>query len=154
MPPVKRKHKTISLKDKLEILNKLEKGSSGTSLAIEYGVGKATISDFKRQKEQIRAYAKKHLPIDLKHKNTGVIAKTMRTSKYSSLDEAVFKWWNQMASSGVNARGVDILDAATQLAADLGITDFNASEGWLWRFRRRHALGNRVVRGEAADESH
>ena len=150
MPPVKRKHKTLSIKDKLDIIDKLEKGYSGTSLASEYGVGKATISDFKRQKEQLREYARKHLPHDLNLKSRAVIAKTMKTSKYKALDEAVFKWHGQMAASGVNARGVEILGAAKELAEELGIQDFNASEGWLWRFRRRHALGNRVVRGEAA----
>ena len=60
-----------------------------------------------------------------------MIAKTMKTSKYRLLDEAVFKWHDQMAASGVNARGVDILGAAKDLAEELGIKDFNASEGWL-----------------------
>ena len=50
MAPIKRKHKTLSIKEKLEIIEKLEKGKSGTSLAFEYGVGKATISNFKRQR--------------------------------------------------------------------------------------------------------
>ena len=53
----------------------------------------------------------------------------MKTSKYKSLDEAVFKWHSQMSSSGVSARGCEILDAARDLAQELGITDFNASEG-------------------------
>ena len=77
MAPVKRRHKTITLKEKLEIIEKLEKGQSGRILAQEYGIGRATVSDFKRQKEKIREYAKKHLPVDIKHKARSEIARTM-----------------------------------------------------------------------------
>ena len=150
MAPIKRKHKTLTLKDKLDILDKLEKGFSGKALAQEYGVGNATISDFKRQKDKIREFARKHLPSNITEKSGGVVARTMKTSKYAKLDEAVYKWWSQMTASGLSVRGVDITDAAEKLAIDLGIKDFKSSDGWLWRFRRRHSLGNRVVRGEAA----
>ena len=32
----------------------------------------------------------------------------------------------------------------------MGITDFTASDGWLWRFRNRHGIGNKFFHGEAA----
>ena len=50
---------------------------------------------------------------------------------------------------GVNVRGVELQDAACTLAKDLGIKDFTVSSRWLWRFRHRHALGNRFSRGES-----
>ncbi|KAK3866774.1 hypothetical protein Pcinc_027710 [Petrolisthes cinctipes] len=46
-------------------------------------------------------------------------------------------------------RGVEILTAASKLATHLGIANFKASDGWLWRFRNRHGLFK--VRGEAGD---
>ena len=49
-PVTKRKHVTLTLKQKLEILEKLEKGQIATSLALEYGCGRQTISDFKNKK--------------------------------------------------------------------------------------------------------
>ena len=44
---------------------------------------------------------------------------------------------------------VDIPDAAVKLAAHMGIP-FNGSGGWLWRFRNRHGIRNKVVHSEAA----
>ena len=44
----KRKHNSCSLQLKLEVLNRLDKGETVTKLASEYGVGKATISDWKK----------------------------------------------------------------------------------------------------------
>ncbi|KAG7169541.1 Tigger transposable element-derived protein 7-like 53 [Homarus americanus] len=40
--------------------------------------------------------------------------------------------------------------AVEKLATHLVITNFNASDGWLWRFRRRHGSVNHKVCGEAA----
>ena len=41
-PVTKRKQVTLTMKEKLEILERLEKGQSATSLAIEYGCGRQT----------------------------------------------------------------------------------------------------------------
>ena len=35
----------------------------------------------------------------------------------------------------------------------MGITDFIASDGWLWHFRNRHGIGNKLLHGEAASAS-
>ena len=85
MAPIKRKHKTLTLKDKLDILDKLEKGFSGKALAQEYGVGNATISDFKRQKDKIREFARKHLPSNITEKSGGVVARTMKRPNIQNL---------------------------------------------------------------------
>lgn len=154
MAPVnKRKHVTLSLKQKLEILEKLEKGQSATSLALEYGCGRQTISDFKNKKEKLRDFAKKHLPVDVKTTKFAV-SKVMKLGKHQELDEATYKWYNQTKSTGLPVRGVDLQDAAMKLANEMGIKDFTASSGWLWRFRRRHAMGDRKCSGESSSADH
>ena len=52
-----RKRVVLSLKDKCALLDKLEKGVPVSELAEQYGVAKQTISDIKRNKANIRAYA-------------------------------------------------------------------------------------------------
>ena len=78
------------------------------------------------------------------------VPRTMKKSKYDNLDEALFKWHNQQQAAGIAVRGVELLDAASKLAVDLGIEDFKSSTGWLWRFRRRHLLANKRICGETA----
>ena len=43
---------------------------------------------------------------------------------------------------------LEIDDAADKLARHMGIESFKASDGWLWRFRNRHGIGNKAERGE------
>ena len=77
--------------------------------------------------------------------------KPIKTGKKESLDAAVMKWYVQERSNGVNVRGTEILAAARNLAAHLGISNFKSSEGWLRRFRNRHRLFNKVLHGETGD---
>ncbi|XP_045104416.1 tigger transposable element-derived protein 7-like [Portunus trituberculatus] len=46
------------------------------------------------------------------------------------------------------SEGVELAASAAKLAAHMGI-EFKASDGWLWRFRRRHGIRNLAVTGEA-----
>ena len=43
-------------------------------------------------------------------------------------------------------RGLEIVDAANKLARHVDIESFKASDGWLWCFRNRHGIGNKVER--------
>ena len=52
---LKRKHVTLTLKEKYEILKKIKAGVNGKALALKYHVGKSTISDIKRNKAKIEA---------------------------------------------------------------------------------------------------
>ena len=54
-------------------------------------------------------------------------------------------------SYGVDVRGTERLAAVGKLAAHLGIGEFKGSEGWLWRFRNRQGLFNKVLHSEAGD---
>ena len=49
----KRKRVVLSLKDKVEIIESLKNGESGSKLAQMYGVGTSTISDIKKNSDSI-----------------------------------------------------------------------------------------------------
>ncbi|GFU47244.1 hypothetical protein TNCV_1299191 [Trichonephila clavipes] len=48
----KRKHTTLTLKDKLEVLKRLDKGEGVTKLATEFNVGKASVGDINEWMEE------------------------------------------------------------------------------------------------------
>ncbi|GFW55226.1 hypothetical protein TNCV_116121 [Trichonephila clavipes] len=48
----KRKHSTLTLKDKLEILKRLDKGEGVTKLATEFNVGKASVGEINESMEE------------------------------------------------------------------------------------------------------
>ncbi|GFV82275.1 hypothetical protein TNCV_3219871 [Trichonephila clavipes] len=52
----KRKHSTLTLKDKLEVLKRLDKGEGVTKLVTEFNVGKATICDWRKNRRKLEQY--------------------------------------------------------------------------------------------------
>ncbi|GBM05869.1 hypothetical protein AVEN_135244-1 [Araneus ventricosus] len=48
----KRKHATLSIKDKVNLIKKFESGTAVAKLCEEYGLGKSTIYDIKKQKKK------------------------------------------------------------------------------------------------------
>jgi Mor family transcriptional regulator len=53
----KRKHKTLTLTVKAEIIKKLDKGEKCIHLAKEYGVGRATIYDIRKIRKFVPTFS-------------------------------------------------------------------------------------------------
>lgn len=141
---LKRKHTFLTIERKLEILNRLEKGESGSFLAKEYGVGKATISDIKKKRNDILNFASK-----LDSDDGPKLRKTTRTAKDNSLEDAMFLWFSQRRSLGEPISGPLICEKALYFNEKLGgPADFKASTGWLKNFKSRHGIRELNVQGE------
>lgn len=54
MAPFKRNHKTLTIQEKSVIIDELNRGVSGKSLALRYGVGTSTISDIKKNANKLK----------------------------------------------------------------------------------------------------
>lgn len=142
---LKRKHKFLTIETKLEILNRLERGESGSSLSKHYGVGKATISDIKKKKGSILTFASK-----LDSDDGSKVRKTTRTANDSSLEDAMFLWFSQRRSLGEPVSGPLICEKALYFNEKLGgPSDFKASTGWLKNFKSRHGIRELNVQGES-----
>ncbi|XP_063226872.1 tigger transposable element-derived protein 7-like [Bacillus rossius redtenbacheri] len=113
------------------------------SLCVEFGIAKQTVSDTKKQKEKLKAFA-----VKCDAEETVASRKRLKFPGDTNLEEAVHRWYVQQRSSGVAIRGVELQAAADKLAKHMNI-QFKASDGWLWRFRYRHGIVNKRMFGEA-----
>ena len=141
----KRKCTNLTINAKLELLKKLGSGYSVAKVCKEYGVKKQIVSDIRKAKEKLQAFAVK-FDVDANKEKKGMIHKQkhMKVCTSKGLEEAVFKWYTQERSVKVNVRGTDLLNAATKLAQHIDI-ELSGSTGWLWRFSKRHGIGNKKV---------
>jgi len=57
MADEKRKHVTLSIEQKLTILEKIAGGASLTTIAKDYGIGKSTVSDIKKNEDKLKSFA-------------------------------------------------------------------------------------------------
>ena len=110
---------------------------------------KQTVGDIRKARGKLQAFAVK-FDVNANIDKSGIVHKRkhMKVCSSKELEEAVFKWYTQERSVKMNVRGTDLLDAATNLARHMGI-EFSSSTGWLWRFRKRHGIGNKKVQGES-----
>ncbi|KRX19649.1 Tigger transposable element-derived protein 4 [Trichinella nelsoni] len=77
--------------------------------------------------------------------------KRIQSGNFAELEEVLLKWFKQVRTSNVPVDGTVVRSKAAELAHMMGINDFKASNGWINnRFRQRHGLVYRSVRGEAA----
>ena len=143
IPSGKIKRNILSLKRKLEVIEEHEHGKSRAELMEKYGLKKTTIHDILKAKDKIRESVKK-----LENGPKGAELFRLRKLPFEGLDEAVFQWYKQQRAKGVATRGLDIQYAAEKLAACLGHQNFKCSDGWLWRFKRRHGIVNKAANKE------
>lgn len=147
----KRKRVVLSIKDKLDILDGIKKGETFVSLALKYNVAKSTITNIKKQSQEITTFASK-----LDSQEGCSQRKSMKIAAHDQLDEAVFKWFLQARSSGQPISGPLLCEKALLLNAKLGGDHtFTASQGWLAKFKNRHGIRQLDIQGEklSADTS-
>jgi len=97
----KRKHTCVSVETKLVILDRLKKGESQVNLASEYGIGKSTVGDFKKNEEKIREFALTMESLDVSTKK----CKVMRLADDDILDKAIYLWFVQKRSQNLPVSG-------------------------------------------------
>lgn len=139
----KRKHTTCTLQEKIEVLNRLDKGESATKLAVEFGVGKATIADWKKNRTKIEQFCTSSSKKTLENRQTS------KTSKFDKVDEALFLWFVQEREKETPLSGPIVQEKALQLNNLMkGDEEFVASTGWLDRWKKRHGIRQLTITGE------
>ncbi|KAK8781737.1 hypothetical protein V5799_016922 [Amblyomma americanum] len=137
-----RKRKPLSLKEKLNILAVVDANpkKKRIDIANDLGLPASTVNTIVSKRKEIEGNALVF----------GAGTKQARGARHGELEEALLKWFKQARASGVNFDGSILREKAMEIADVLGIDDFTASNGWISRFRARHAIAYRQVNGEAA----
>ena len=131
----------MSIKDKYQALKKIEDGTkTKNSVADEYGVAKNTLSTCIANKNKIYAT----------YESGEISAKRnkMKKSDYNDLDKAVFIWFRNARANNIPVAGALVQEKARSLAQNLDLTDFNASDGGLEKWKLRHNVTFKSVAGE------
>uniref|UniRef100_UPI00398EA6BC jerky protein homolog n=1 Tax=Pristiophorus japonicus TaxID=55135 RepID=UPI00398EA6BC len=146
----KRKHNSLSIAKKVELLQRLDRGASVRRVSEEFGVGISTIYDVKNQKEQImKFYAESDVQNEMNKR------KTMHKPKIDELDRVMMEWWRQRRSEKILLSGPMVMQQAKIFHAGLEIeTPCEYSSGWLTKFKRHYGIRQLKVCGEKASAGH
>ncbi|KAM3919534.1 large ribosomal subunit protein uL23m isoform 1-T1 [Leptodactylus fuscus] len=147
-PSVKRKHVTLTIPQKLEIIRRLESGESRTSIMEEFNIGSSTIYDIKKRKDQLCSF------VASSETMRGLMKRqTLKQPKLAQLDKVVYKWFSEMRSQGITVTGPMIIEKAKAFYAEMEITEKCIfSDGWLRNFKERHGIRKMSSTGELCTE--
>uniref|UniRef100_A0A9L0SZ73 Jrk helix-turn-helix protein n=1 Tax=Equus caballus TaxID=9796 RepID=A0A9L0SZ73_HORSE len=135
-PGEKRKRVVLTLKEKIDICTRLEKGESRKALMQEYNVGMSTLYDIKAHKAQLlRFFANSDSNKALEHR------RTLHTPKLEHLDRVLYEWFLVKRAEGVPVSGPMLIEKAKDFYEQMQLTEPCVfSGGWLWRFKARHGI--------------
>jgi hypothetical protein len=95
MSDLKQKRVVLSIQQKLEIIDQLEKSRNAEQLAFQFGIGEQTVCDLEKKKHKVISFASSSSSSGMKSR------KTMKKSNYEDL------WFG---SINKNHRGHQCLD--------------------------------------------
>ncbi|XP_043251946.1 jerky protein homolog-like [Colletes gigas] len=125
---------TLSLKQRLDVIQKLKTGVPDTVLANEYGVKTATIHRIKRNEVRIR-----HLTQSMAKQ--GFKRRRIRKPLQNELEARLYSWFLQRRALGDRISNSLLQKKAKELHEEFGGPSlFRASNGWVWNFKNRYDI--------------
>lgn len=123
----------LTLQQKMEILNKLENGMTPMQLADEYHTADTTIRRVRQHAKALKCYAEKgsHL-LNRRHR---------REPLYSHVETRVYQWFLERKAEGDRLTDALLQQKALEVNSECGgPSTFNASRGWVSKFKARNNI--------------
>lgn len=126
----KRTRKDFALETKYKALLELDKGKSNKDVGLMFGVPQNTVSTWKKNKSQIfEAFQK-----------GSTSTKRVKIDKFDQVNKALLQWFKRIRSENVPINGPLIKEKALYFAKELNVENFQASEGWLDKWKKRYVF--------------
>jgi len=138
--------KTLTLEEKISLIkdNQDGNGLSTRQLADKYKISKSSAAKILLRSEEFLA--------DYSSNSNKGVKRKLKDISGQLIDKVVFEWFTQQRAKQIPISGPILQEKARQVAEELGDTSntFKASNGWLEKFRNRHAIAFRTISGESA----
>ncbi|CAB0042470.1 unnamed protein product [Trichogramma brassicae] len=139
-----RKLKCLSIGEKFNLIKELEKGQlSKKEVAKKFDIKPSTLSGILKNKEDVLKAFETESPN----------RKRKRGAEYDDIEEALIVWFEQARQNNIPISGPIIQEKALSYAKLFNNDQFQASDGWLNNFKKRHGIVFRKLCGESADVS-
>uniref|UniRef100_S4RL09 HTH CENPB-type domain-containing protein n=1 Tax=Petromyzon marinus TaxID=7757 RepID=S4RL09_PETMA len=145
-----RKRKVIDLGQKMEIINKHERGQTLSSISRELGLATSTVNTILKDGARIKEHVKGLAPL------TSTVITKQRSGAIYEMEQLLTLWMEANVDGRVPLSLVAIQAKARSIFEDVkgkyGDADatFAASHGWFNRFKARSRFRDVTVRGQAA----
>ncbi|UYV67552.1 hypothetical protein LAZ67_5001177 [Cordylochernes scorpioides] len=125
----------------MKIIEEIEQGKSHSQVSRERNIPRSTISTIFKNKFAIKsAFLKSNFSSTLKRDRGG---------EFPEIEEALFRWIRQANAMKLAINGNILKEKAILLALKMGQDNFEASNGWLEKFKARRNIAFKRLHGEA-----
>lgn len=136
----KQKRKALTLKDKYDIIQRIQNGAKQSDICREMSLPKATVSvTWKKRQDILSLYG-----------NVNVNRKRMKKSSHEELDKGLLQWFTQKRKDNVPLSGPILQAKASEMGGKIAKKDFTCSNSWIERFKKRHCITGGKIVGESA----
>lgn len=142
--PKRKAYAAYSIKQKLELIERVRKGESKAKIGREFGIPESTLRGWCKEEDKLREFVQ-----DLDD-DAGLQRKRARTAADPGLDKATYQWFAQKSVESPIS-GALLQEQAVKFHGELRGPDgpeFVASNGWLAKFKRRHQIHGVKINGE------
>lgn len=137
----------LTLKEKIKIIDNNEKGESARAISIRLQTSKTQVLNILKEKESLKSQWNNGISSERKRS-------LFRESQFSAVNLRVHSWFLKARSKHLPISGALLKEKAIEIAEQLGLSNFAASNGWLFRFQKRHGISSRLLSGVSASVSH
>lgn len=139
----KYKKKCLTLYEKSKILEEHHNGMSVTALSKKYGVAKSTICAIKNKQTKITKVVRECLKPNKSQK------RTLKKAENPKMESALYKWFQMQREKNLPVSGEMLKHKALHFYEKFGKGEkFNASDGWLQKFKWRYGIRLLKIAGE------
>lgn len=125
--------KRLSLKEKLKIVEDHRKGIRLVELCRRYGLHKSTVSTILKSKENL---LKNFEETNFGSRNR----KAIKSGEFPRMEKALYKWFLGQRHRYIPVTGAILQHKAKEIHKRYYDGDFNASHGWLTRYKKRFGI--------------
>lgn len=136
----KKKGEVLSLELRVEVIRESSSGLSQRALALKFNCSKTQIQNILKDKDRLLREWKE---------GGSVFAKRKRRQKNENVNNFVWEWFKEARAKGLPLSGPILQEKAREFATFFNIGKFNASNGWLDSFKKRHNIVFREILGES-----
>lgn len=134
---VKRKRVCLNVSDKVQILKDVDCGTKKKHVAVKHNISPSSLSTIIKNRQQIMAQSQE---IESHRKR-------VKKCRFQVLDDTMSKWVKLAKEKNLPLSGSIIREKAQEFSKKFGYKDFQASAGWLDKFKGRHGIVQMTMSG-------
>ncbi|XP_069684553.1 tigger transposable element-derived protein 4-like [Periplaneta americana] len=139
----KKKGEVLSLKLRVEVIRESSNGLSQRALALKFNCSKTQIQNILKDKDRLLREWRD---------GGGQFPRRKRRQRHENVNNFVWEWFKEARTKGLPLSGPILQEKAREFAAFFNVDKFNASNGWLDSFKKRHNIVFRDILGESEAE--